>query len=165
LANHHPVALLEYLLWKYHKSAAQLFTPPKGVDPALLRALDEAIEQFKQILAVRQAREEKMRQLEVAASVGGVKGMAARNQLEQMKQEDELEQRKRELTAAAAKRKAQKAVDNDTSYAERVRLEKEKAMAEEQERLAREQQEREEAERLKKEESRNRLKAKAALWS
>jgi len=34
--------------------------------------------------------------------------MAAKNRLEQMKSEDQLEQNKKEITSAAAKRKAQK---------------------------------------------------------
>ena len=63
LANHHPVALLEYLLWKYSKSVKEVFTPPKGVDPALIAALDAAIEEYKATLAIREAREAKMRKV------------------------------------------------------------------------------------------------------
>eukprot|EP01094_Clydonella_sp_ATCC50884_P026998 TRINITY_DN757_c0_g1_i1.p1 TRINITY_DN757_c0_g1~~TRINITY_DN757_c0_g1_i1.p1 ORF type:complete len:277 (+),score=132.33 TRINITY_DN757_c0_g1_i1:65-832(+) len=165
LANHHPVALLEYLLWKYQKTAAEAFTPPKGVDPALLAALDQAIEDFKRALAIREAREAKMRKLEEIAAKGGVKALAAKNELEQMQKEDQLEQNRREITSGAKKRAAAKAVANDTSYAERIQREKEEAMRQEELRLAEESRKREEAEAAKAAESKARLKARAALWN
>jgi len=49
-----------------------------------------------------------MAELEATAALGGVKGMAAKAQLEQMKSEDLLEQNRREVTSAANKRKAQR---------------------------------------------------------
>lgn len=44
-------------------------------------------------------------------SLGSVKGMAAKNQIEQMLAEDELERNRQEVTAAAKKRQAEKAVE------------------------------------------------------
>jgi len=164
--KHRNVAFLEYALWKYKKSAGDLFAVPKGVSPELLRALDEAIDAYQAAIAARQAREDKMAELEKAAAVGGVKGMAAKNQLEQMKSESELELNKRELTTAAAKRKIQKAIEKDDGSAEAARLEAERQRLEalENERLQREKLEREEADRKAKEEARARLKAKAAAF-
>jgi len=159
LGNHHPVAITEYLLWKYKKTAKELFEPVKGVDPALIAALEKAIDQYKEALAIKQAREEKMRELERVAALGGVKGMTAKNQLEQMRSEDQLELNRREISSAAAKRRAQKAVDQDDGSAAR-----ERALKEEQERLERERQQKDEEERKTKEDSRNRLKARAQMW-
>jgi len=49
-----------------------------------------------------------MAELDAIAAQGGVKGMAAKAQLEQLKSEDLLEQNRREVLSAANKRKAQK---------------------------------------------------------
>lgn len=164
LANHHPVALVEYLLWKYKKTAADLLRPPKGVDPELLKLLDEAIAEFKAAMAARAEREAKMAKLEAIAANGGVKGLAAKSELEQMKSQDLLEQNRREVTSEARKRKAEKLVANDKSYEERLRKEKEAKMKEEEERLAIEKAKQAQAEQLKKAESRAKLAARAKLW-
>jgi hypothetical protein len=158
LDKNNNVAFIEYALWKYKKTLAELFKP-SGASPELIEALNKAIEAFQQALAIRKVREEKMAELERTAALGGVKGMAAKNQLDQMKAEDVLAQNKREINSAAAKRKAQKAVDNDDGSAAR-----EKALKEEAERLEAERIAKEEADRKAKADSRDRLKAKASLW-
>eukprot|EP01100_Stratorugosa_tubuloviscum_P000945 TRINITY_DN120_c0_g1_i1.p1 TRINITY_DN120_c0_g1~~TRINITY_DN120_c0_g1_i1.p1 ORF type:complete len:254 (-),score=131.29 TRINITY_DN120_c0_g1_i1:170-931(-) len=160
LAKEHNVAFIEYLLWKYHKTCAQLFAPVQGVNPELLAALERAIDDYQRILADRQARADRMAELQRIADLGGVKGMSAKAQLEQMKAEDILEQNKREVTSAAAKRKAQKAVDNDNTE----QLRREQALREEQERLEQERIRKEGEEKRKREQSRSNLAAKAALF-
>jgi len=149
------ISFIEFLLWRYKKSLALLFATG-GADPALIKQLEEAIEAFEKVLEFRRDREKKMKNLEEVAAKGGVKGLAASNELEQMKKEDQLAQNKKELTAAALKRKAEKAVKSGDG--------REKALKEEQERLEKEQKRKEEEERKKREDARGRLKAKASLF-
>eukprot|EP01103_Thecamoeba_quadrilineata_P003509 TRINITY_DN13276_c0_g1_i1.p1 TRINITY_DN13276_c0_g1~~TRINITY_DN13276_c0_g1_i1.p1 ORF type:complete len:269 (+),score=102.83 TRINITY_DN13276_c0_g1_i1:42-809(+) len=165
LEKNHNVAFLEFVLWKYNKTATDLLTPPSGeVPPELLAALEKAISGYQVALEARRIREEKMAKLAEIAAQGGVKGKAAQNELDQMKTQDQLEQNKKELTNAAAKRKAQKAVDDKEAHA-RIEAEKrEAALKSEQERLAAEKQRKEEEEARKKADSRSALKAKASLW-
>jgi len=165
LEKNHNVSFIEYLLWKYHKSATDLLSPPTGtVPPELLAALDKAIADYQVVLAERKVREEKMAKLAEIAAQGGVKGKAAQNELDQMKAQDQLEQNKKELTNAAAKRKAQKLVDDKEAHAKIEQAKREAALKAEQERLAEEKRRKEEEEAQKKAESRARLKNKAALW-
>ena|SRR3990167_4540190 len=159
LDKNHNVAFIEYLLWKYNHTLHDLFHPSGQPDPALVRALELAIIEYQKVLAAKAAREEKMAQLEAIAAKGGVKGMAAKNELEQMRSEDLLAQNKNEITSAAKKRFAQKAVEADDGSAAR-----EKALKEEQARVAEEKRMAEEAEKRKAEDSKARLKARAALW-
>ena len=84
--------------------------------------LEEALETFA---AEKKTRQKKVDALTAKAEAGGVKGMAARQELRILESGDETETNKLELTLAAAKRKAQK-----TSGAEAVKNlkeEKEKA--------------------------------------
>jgi hypothetical protein len=159
LDKNHNVAFAEYLLWKYKHTLHDLFHPSGQPDPALVRALEEAIIEYQQVLATREARERKMAELEAIASKGGVRGMAAKNELEQMRAEDLLAQNKNELTTAAKKRRAQKAVEADDGSAAR-----EQALREEQARLEEENRRKAEAEQRSREDSRARLKAKSSLW-
>jgi len=158
LDKNHNVSFIEYALWKYSKTLEELFKP-SGASPELIAALEKAIAEYQEALAIRKVREEKMEELKRIADLGGVKGMTAKNQLEQMLKEDQLAQNKREITSAATRRKAQKAVDNDDGTAAREKALKEEAARLEAERIAKEQ-----ADRKAKEDSRARLKAKAALF-
>eukprot|EP01098_Paradermamoeba_levis_P010276 TRINITY_DN4320_c0_g1_i1.p1 TRINITY_DN4320_c0_g1~~TRINITY_DN4320_c0_g1_i1.p1 ORF type:complete len:262 (-),score=137.48 TRINITY_DN4320_c0_g1_i1:90-875(-) len=160
LDKNHKVAFVEYALFRYKKTLAQLFTPPAGASPEALAALEKAIEDYQKTLETRKARDEKMAHLAEIAKQGGVKGKAAQNELEQMQKQDQLEQNKKEVLSAAAKRKAQKAVE-ESDYASKQR---EVALKAEQERLEAEKKKKEEEEARKKAESRERLKAKASLW-
>jgi len=158
LDKKHNVSFIEYLLWKFKKTLSELFKP-SGASPELIEALNRAISAHQEVVATKKAREEKMAELERTAALGGVKGMTAKNQLEQMKNDDLLGQNKAEITAAAQKKKAQKAVEKDDGSAAR-----EKALKEEQARLEAERLAKEEAERKAKSDSRARLKAKAAAF-
>ena len=100
------------------KLLEELFSMPAGLSPQL----EEALETFA---AEKKARQKKVDELTAKAEAGGVKGMAARQELRILESGDETETNKLELTLAAAKRKAQK-----TSGAEAVKNlkeEKEKA--------------------------------------
>jgi len=147
--KNHRMAFLEYCLFKWDKSVsnffAELANPKKGY-----AELERAIAAYREVLAKKEAREAKMAELEQVAALGGVKGMAAKNQLAQMKSEDQLAQNKAQIMAEANKRKAEK---NATD-----------PFVEEQKRLEAEKKKKEEEEAKKKEESRQRLKDKAALW-
>merc|ERR1712232_697856 len=115
----------------------ELFTLPLGLDPAL----EAAIEEFT---AQKKARESQMKSLEERAAKGGVRGLAAKNELEQLVGQDTTDMNRLELTLNAAKKRAAK------KSGEQAVQEKKKA---------------EEAQKkAAAEESRSRLKARAALF-
>ena len=158
------VAFIEYLIWKFHKTLQELFAPP-AVPPEALAALENAISEYEKALAVRRARNAEMEELERVAAGGGVKGMAAKNRLEQMRSEDQLEQNKKEILSAAAKRKAQKVVDDSEAREKEREVQRQAGMVAEEQRLAEEKRKKEAEEAKQKEESRQRLKSKASLWN
>lgn len=86
---------------------------PGAADPALLRALEDAINSYQQVVNARNAREKKIADLRAASKMGGVKGNIAKAELDQILAEDQLERNKQEVTAAARRRAAQRAVDSD----------------------------------------------------
>ncbi|KAL6060355.1 Cell envelope integrity inner membrane protein TolA [Balamuthia mandrillaris] len=157
LGAHHNVAFIEYLLWKYHKNLAQLFTPPPAgtVSAELLAALDRAIEAY---LASKE--EERIRQEEIARLKDAAEGkrtvasVQAKNKMEEL-QGKEFAQKFKEMQALKAKKEAEKAV------AEAPKVD---PYVEEQKRLEAERKAKEEAEKKAQQEARNRLKARAALW-
>jgi hypothetical protein len=151
------VAFIEYLLYKYKKNLKDLLYPTGKASPEALAALEKAIEMYQKVLAERAAREKKMADLEKIASAGGVKGLAAKNELEQMRAADQLEQNRKEITAAASKRKAEKAAKGDDGA-------REAALKVEQARVAEEKRKKEEEELRQRQASRDRLKAKANLF-
>jgi hypothetical protein len=55
----------------------ELFTLPMGLDPALAKAIED-------FMAQKKAREAKVKELEGKAAAGGVKGLAAGNEIKQM---------------------------------------------------------------------------------
>jgi hypothetical protein len=110
---------------------------PIGLDPEL----EKAIEDFT---ATKKARETRISGLLQKTKLGGVKGMAAQNEIVQMEREDLTEMNRIELTLNAAKRKASKS-SGEIALAKKKNQEKEEA-----------------AEKLRS--SRERLAAKASLW-
>jgi hypothetical protein len=80
----------------------ELFTLPIGLDPEL----EKAIEEFT---AQKKARENKIKELQVKASQGGVKGKAAENEIKQIEAEDTTNLNRLEITLNAAKKRAAKA--------------------------------------------------------
>lgn len=155
--SHPKISYLEYLLWRFKKTLHELFNPPGDVSPEILALLEKAIQDYQAVLEKRAQREAKMAELARIADLGGVKGLAAKNELEQMKSEDQLEQNRRELTSAAQKRKAEKLAKDGNAA-------REKALKEEEVRLAQEAQKKEEEEKRKRDESRRRLAEKASLF-
>eukprot|EP00043_Microstomoeca_roanoka_P017197 m.178679 g.178679 ORF g.178679 m.178679 type:complete len:255 (-) comp16594_c1_seq1:6874-7638(-) len=153
LDNNNRVSFIEYCLYKYSKTLAELFEEKDHKIEHLLKKLEEAIAAYQAALAVKKAREEKMKELEALAEQGGVKGMRAKAELEAMKNEDELERNKQEIQAGARKRAAQRAVDKGDPFAE------------EQKRLAEEKKKKEEEEKAKREESRRKLAERAKLFN
>eukprot|EP00730_Choanoeca_flexa_P002483 TRINITY_DN11065_c0_g1_i1.p2 TRINITY_DN11065_c0_g1~~TRINITY_DN11065_c0_g1_i1.p2 ORF type:complete len:252 (+),score=112.68 TRINITY_DN11065_c0_g1_i1:1203-1958(+) len=147
------VSFIEFCLHKYKFTLAQLFEEKDHQIEHLLKALEEAIDLYQATLQKKQARENKMKELEALSETGGVKGMRAKAELEAMKNEDELERNKQEIKAAAKQRAAQRAVDNGDPYAE------------EQKRLEAERKAKEAEEKRKREESRKRLADKAKLFN
>jgi len=77
----------------------ELFTLPLGLDPALAKAIED-------FMAQKRARESKIKELEVKAAGGGVKGLAASNEIKQMESQDLTATNKMEITLNAAKRRA-----------------------------------------------------------
>lgn len=115
----------------------ELFTMPEGLDAEL----EAAIEAFT---ATKNARLAKLKTLEEAAAKGGVKGLAAQNEIKQMEAQDTTEMNRLEITLNAAKRRAGKH-SGDAALQAKKRQEEEEA-------------------RKKQAESRAKLKAKTALW-
>jgi F actin bundling C terminal len=149
--NNHRLSFLEYALFKFHKTPADFFTQLKSPERGGGEALRRAIEEYRQVLKKREERERKMEDLATQAAAGGVKGMAAKNQLAQMRDEDQLALNKAEITSAANKRKAEKnAID---------------PFEEEQKRQAEEKAKREAEEKVKRDDSRQKLAAKAAMFN
>lgn len=77
----------------------ELFSMPHGLSPQLEQALEE-------FTAEKKKREERIKNLEARAAQGGVKGMAAKNELIIFNQADQTEFNRIEITLNAAKRKA-----------------------------------------------------------
>lgn len=115
----------------------ELFTLPVGLDPEL----EKAIEEFT---AKKKAREDKLQDLQEKASHGGVKGLAAANEIKQMEAQDSTEMNRLEITLNAAKKRGMKSSGEEA--------------------LAKKKHEEEEAEKKKQEEAKAKLKAKAAMF-
>jgi len=151
-ADHdHRLSFLEFALYRYEKNIANFFTelhnPERGGGEAFRRAVDE----YRAVLAKREARQAKMDELADTAEKGGVKAMAAKNELAQMQSEDQLALNKAEVTSAANKRKAEKnKIDPFEEEQQRAHADKAK---------------REEEEKKQREEARGRLAAKAAMFN
>jgi len=119
------------------KLLEELFTMPLGLDPEL----EKAIEEFT---AKKKAREEKFNDLYAKAALGGVKGLAANNEIKQLESQDQTEMNRIEITLNAAKKKGMKA-SGDVALAEKKKKD-------------------EDEERRKQEESKAKLKARAAQF-
>eukprot|EP01104_Vermistella_antarctica_P010706 TRINITY_DN2875_c0_g1_i1.p1 TRINITY_DN2875_c0_g1~~TRINITY_DN2875_c0_g1_i1.p1 ORF type:complete len:286 (+),score=99.45 TRINITY_DN2875_c0_g1_i1:98-859(+) len=162
LGAHHPVAVIEYFLYKFQKSAAELFAPkPEGaISPEILAALEAAIDAYQKSLREQREREEEMKRLEVTASgkrsVASVQAGNKKNDLAGQ----EFAQKFAELKALKAKKEAQKAVDE----APKVDI-RQKQLEEEQARLAAEKKKKAEEEAAARAASKARLAAKAKLWN
>mmetsp|Transcript_32729 Transcript_32729/g.100788 ORF Transcript_32729/g.100788 Transcript_32729/m.100788 type:complete len:277 (-) Transcript_32729:11-841(-) len=99
------------------KLVEELFTMPAGLSPQLEAALEAFAEDKKK-------REAKIKELTEKADKGGVKGMAAKQELRILESGDTTEMNRIELTLAAAKRKASKKSGADALQAERDKEEK-----------------------------------------
>eukprot|EP01103_Thecamoeba_quadrilineata_P006748 TRINITY_DN16485_c0_g1_i1.p1 TRINITY_DN16485_c0_g1~~TRINITY_DN16485_c0_g1_i1.p1 ORF type:complete len:257 (+),score=93.11 TRINITY_DN16485_c0_g1_i1:44-814(+) len=115
----------------------ELFTFPVGLDPELERAIEEFTQQKRE-------KETKIKDLKGKAAAGGVKGLAAENELKQVEAADQTSMNRIELTLNAAKKRASK-----TSSEVALNAKKKKE---------------EEEQKSKLKEGRNKLKEKAALW-
>ena len=93
------------------KLVEELFALPLGLSPQLVAA----IEAFS---AMKKERADKMADLATKAAVGGVKGMAAKNELIILESGDKTESNRMELTLDAAKRKASKQSGSDALEAQ-----------------------------------------------
>jgi hypothetical protein len=79
----------------------ELFTLPVGLDPELERAIEE-------FTATKRAREDRLKGLESKAQQGGVKGIAAANEIKQMESEDSTEMNRMEISLNSAKKRGAK---------------------------------------------------------
>lgn len=133
-----------------------LFHVPTGlaIDPALLAAIDA-------FMARKKARDTQVKTLTERSTLPGVKGLAAKNELFQLTSADTTEMNRAELTLNAAKRKAlreaAKAGGVPTEDAQEQERKRNAALAE---RKAAEEQLKQD----KAKQSRNKLKARAAMF-
>ena len=122
--------------------------------------LKKAMDAFKLVMAAKEKRQKKMAKLKARAEKGGVLGKSAAHELECMLREDETERNRREITAAAAQRKAKRMVKK----ADKSDMKK-RALAAEQKKQAEKEAARKAEEKKRRQESRARLAAKAAMFS
>jgi len=159
LTAEHNVAFVEYLLWKYKKNLHGLFTPPPEgtVSKALLEALDNAIEAYLSSKDLERKRKEDLERLktETAGAKRSVASVQAQNKIGDL-QGAEFGNAFAQMQALRKKKAAEEAIANAPKV---------DPYQEEQNRLAEERRKKEEEDKRKADESRNRLKAKAALWN
>eukprot|EP01101_Sappina_pedata_P003097 TRINITY_DN13316_c0_g1_i1.p1 TRINITY_DN13316_c0_g1~~TRINITY_DN13316_c0_g1_i1.p1 ORF type:complete len:227 (+),score=143.45 TRINITY_DN13316_c0_g1_i1:28-708(+) len=104
------MALIEYLLSKYNQSIKELMSRPQGTNEDLIKAQQALADVQKEIKKI----EDRKTQLEEQSKAGGVKGMQAKAQLDQLYAADQTDLNRTVLTAEAAVRKAQKAGDTNS---------------------------------------------------
>eukprot|EP01089_Gocevia_fonbrunei_P000289 TRINITY_DN10300_c0_g1_i1.p1 TRINITY_DN10300_c0_g1~~TRINITY_DN10300_c0_g1_i1.p1 ORF type:complete len:252 (-),score=83.97 TRINITY_DN10300_c0_g1_i1:26-781(-) len=159
LTSDHQVAFVEYLLWKYKKTLAQLFTPPPegAVNQKLLALMDQAIESYLSTKEAERVRREELEKLKVATDGAkrSVASVQAKNKMQELEGQ-EFSGAFAQMQALRKKREAEEAL---------ARAPKVDPYVEEQKRLAEEKRRKEEEDKKKKDESRDRLKARAALWN
>ena len=100
------------------KILEELFTFPQGMSPEL----EAAIEDFG---VQKRARDKKIKELSAKAAAGGVKGMAAKNELIILEHGDMTEINRIELTLQAAKRRAEKQAGSDVYEQQKKKAEAE----------------------------------------
>jgi hypothetical protein len=122
LDNNRKMCFLEYALYKWQHSATEFFVGLRTVRPGGSEALDRAIKAYREVLKQKAEREAKMERLATEAKQPGVKGKTAQSQLNQMQAEDQLAMNKKEITAAASKRKAEKEAKDDPFTVEQKRV-------------------------------------------
>eukprot|EP00122_Pirum_gemmata_P004530 Pgem_evm1s4117 len=127
-ANHdNRLGAIEYLIFKYNKTVAQVIKAPQGSAPEHLileakkkmadvqkalsnllkemKELEEAIAECKKIEEEIQAKCSKLEKMSIDENLGVVKRNRAANELEQIRAEDPLPLRKAKITQEAALRK------------------------------------------------------------
>jgi hypothetical protein len=103
----------------------ELFTFPIGLDPALQKAIDE-------FLASKKQKEEKIKNLQQKAALGGVKGLTAQAELLQIGAQDQTGENRVEITLKAAQRRssgvsAEQTLKQKQELEEKSQLEKRRA--------------------------------------
>jgi len=146
------ISFMEYCLFKYTHTLAELFAEKPGTNAALLALLDEAIALHEAVLKARQEEEDKIADLTTKSKGTGVSGMRAKAELEQMRVRSQTGQNMAEVRSAFKKRQAEKALKNSDP------------MAEEMKKLAIKKKSEADAAQLKRNESKKRLAAKAAAF-
>jgi len=147
------LCFVEYNLYLDERTVEAFFYglahPPPGSDS---ENLQKAIADYRAALKKKQDRLDRMEQLEKEIALGGVKGKTAQATLHQMKAEDNLSLQQQEITAGAAKRKAEKEAKEDPFVTEQKRVAELKKKEDEEK-------------KKKADESRARLAAKAAAFN
>ena len=83
------------------KLVDELYDIKKAIDPEVEKAIED-------LTRKKQERDRRINELALKVQMGGVKGLAAQNELEQMKVEDPTAMNRIEITLNAAKRSAKK---------------------------------------------------------
>ena len=113
----------------------------------MVEELEKAMKTYQEALDVKRTREKRIHDLQQIVHAGGVKGLTAKNEIEQLQKQDLLEMNKREITSTSRKKIVQKKIE--TYVTEQNKLEDERVKVETK-RLQEEK--KEEIERLKREE-------------
>ena len=143
------------MLFKYRKQPSALFEEPSGQNEALIKKLEEAVENYRRVFREKKEREEKMNALKEKAAAGDVK---AKSELKRMEMENPATAAADEALALQKKLAAKRALSNPED-------DKAKLLEEENRRLEEEKRQREAEEKRKRMESKQKLKEKAKLWN
>jgi DNA repair ATPase RecN len=99
------MAMIEFLLFKYDEDVKELIKRPQGTNEELTKA----VKALDSVQVMIDAIEKEKNELEEKAAAGGVKGMRAKNELEQLLTRDNTAMNKALLEAEACVRKCKKA--------------------------------------------------------
>lgn len=154
-------SFLEYLLFRYHKTVADLLAPMDEHDEELMAALNAAIAAHRSSTAVYSDYEQKIKELEALIEQGGVKGMKAKHELAQLKERRWTVDNRAAIQSKVALKKTEKAVEDDAKAREQAAEDNYKA---EQQKLADEKAAKAAAEKAIRDEKRAAMAARAAAF-
>lgn len=157
------VAFLDYLIWKFKKTKADVMAVVETPLPADLAAkINADIAVYQGVQEAERARFEKIAALTALVEAGGAKGLAAKAELEQLRTEDTLARNKAKVEADKRRRNSQSALQQWEAHSE---AEKAAQIAAEKKAVDDSKAAAAAAEEAKRQEGRKKVEAKAALWS
>ena len=153
------VSFIELLLWKYKKTVDDLLAEVEHPLPAdLAEKLTADIAVYQTVQEAERKRTEKIQSLTLLAEGGGAKGLAAKAELEQLRNEDTLARNKARVEADKRRRSSASLLENwekDSAAQHAARLAAEAGRVEADKKAV---------EDARRAESKKNLAQKSALW-